>query len=320
MDARPPSVMRNTPMARRILIWLTYGLGTVAVVLLIALISVYALSERRRHKQYAITPKPLVIPTDAASVARGRHLASAIGKCVECHGEKLEGTVMIDDAALGRVSAPNLTRGTGGVGRILTDADFTRAIRHGVGPNGRPLMIMPSQDFIELTDSDLAAVIAYVKSVPQVDNVLPDSRIGPVGRALLVAGKLPMFPAEQIDHSRASVTPIAEGPTAGYGGYLVRVGCAGCHGATLAGGPVPAGDPSWPPAANLTVAGPTKSWSETDFRTLLRTGYRPDSTPVNQAMPWRTAGRMTDDEIRAVWLYLRSIPGQLTGGTQTAAR
>ncbi|MEO6526193.1 MAG: cytochrome c [Gemmatimonadaceae bacterium] len=302
-------------MIRRILTWLAIGLTGVVAVLLVAVLVVYALSERRWHKQYAITPKPLVIATDAASLARGAHLVSAIGKCVECHGERLEGTVMIDDAALGHVTAPNLTRGTGGVGRILTDADYIRAIRHGVGPNGRPLIIMPAQDFIEFTDGDLAAVIAYVKSVPPVDNVLPDSRIGPIGRALLVAGKLPLFPVEHIEHARASVTPVPVGTTAEYGGYLVRVGCAGCHGATLAGGPVKAGDPSWPPAANLTVAGSTRAWSEADFRTLLRTGYRPDSTPVNQAMPWPTIGRMTDDEIRAVWLYLRSIPGRPTGGT-----
>ena len=308
-------------MTRRILTWLGYGLGGVVALLLVAVIAVYLLSERRGKKQYAITPKPLVIPSDSASLARGAHLANAIGKCVECHGEKLQGTVMIDDPALGRVSALNLTRGAGGVGKDLTDADLVRAIRHGVGPDGRPLLIMPSQDFIELTDEDLASVIAYVKSVPPVDNVLPSSRIGPVGRALLVAGKLPIYPAENIDHSRPSAPPIPEGGTAEYGGYLVRVGCAGCHGSTLAGGPVPGGPPDWPPAANLTVAGSTKSWTEADFKKLLRTGLRPSGTPVNTAMPWKFTGRMTDEEIHAVWLYLRSVPPQPTGGTsQTASR
>jgi mono/diheme cytochrome c family protein len=268
-------------MTRRILAWLGYGLAGAVTLLLIAAIAVYSLSERRGRKQYAIAPKTLVIPSDSASLARGAHVVSAIGKCVECHGEKLQGTVMFDDPALGRVSALNLTRGTGGVGKILTDADLVRAIRHAVGPSGRPLLIMPSQDFIELSDQDLASVIAYVKSVPPVDNILPASKIGPLARALLVAGKLPIYPAERIDHSRASPAPIAEGASAEYGGYLARVGCIGCHGPTLAGGPIAAGDPSWPPAANLTAAGPTKTWSETDFRNLLRTGRRPDGSPYS---------------------------------------
>src|SRR5207245_1631496 len=114
---------------------------------------------------------------------------------------------------------------------------------------------------------------------------------------LLLAGKLPVYPAEKIDHSRPSPARIAPAGTAEYGGYLARVGCAGCHGPTLAGGPVAAGDPSWPPAANLTPSGSTKTWSEDDFRKLIRTGNRPDGSPVNPAMPWKTARLMTDEEI-----------------------
>jgi mono/diheme cytochrome c family protein len=303
------------------LIWLAYGSGGLAALMLVVVIAVYVLSEKRARKTYAITPKPIVVPTDSASVARGAHIATAIGKCVDCHGAKFEGTVMFDSPALGSVSALNLTRGIGGVGRLLTDADFVRAIRHGVGPNGLPLMIMPAQDFIELTDADLGAVIAYIRSLPAVDNVLPESHMGPLGRALLVAGKMPIFPAEQIDHTRPIPAPITPSATAEYGGYLVRVGCAGCHGPALAGGPIATGDPSWPPAANLTPSGSTKSWSEADFKKLLRTGRRPDDTPVNAAMPWKLAGKMTDDEIHAVWMYLRSIPSQPTGGvTLTAGR
>ena len=259
-------------MTRRILTWLGYVLGGAAALLIVAAIAVFVKSEQRAHQVYTLEPYPLVIPADSASLKRGAHIANAIGKCVECHGEKLEGSVMIDDAKLGLVAARNLTRGTGGVGRILTDADLIRAIRHAVGPDGRPLMIMPSEDFIELSDSDLGAVVAYVKSVAPVDNVLPESKLGPLGRALLVAGKLPIFPAERIDHARKAAPPIPEAATAEYGGYLARVGCIGCHGPTLAGGPVPASDPSWPPAANLTIAGPTKSWSEAQFGDLLPTG------------------------------------------------
>jgi mono/diheme cytochrome c family protein len=300
-------------MLARWLARLGIALGVVFVMLVIATVVVYAMSERRLNKTYAIAPKPLVLPTDSVSIARGAHLVQAIGMCVECHGEKLDGQVMFD-GPLGLVAARNLTRGMGGVGSLLTDADYIRAIRHGVSPDGRALMIMPAQDYVHFSDDDLAAVIAYVKSVPPADNVPPDSKIAPLGRALLVAGALPLLPAERINHAAASPPPVQPGGTKEYGAYITRIACKGCHGPALAGGPIEAGDPSWPPASNLTVSGPTKLWSEADFVKLMRTGRRPDSIPVNAAMPWKNAGRMTDDELHAVWTYLRSLPGRATGG------
>jgi mono/diheme cytochrome c family protein len=283
------------------------------VLLMIAAIAVYALSERRINRHYAITPPPIVLPTDSASLAKGEHLVRSIGMCVECHGEKLDGRVMFD-GPMAMVAARNLTRGTGGVESLLTDADYVRAIRHGVAPDGRPLMVMPSQDYAKLSEADLAAVIAYLKTIPASDNIIPDSRIEPMGRALFMAGQLPLFAAQRIDHDGPFPPPVPRGGTKEYGAYIARVACRGCHGPVYAGGPVEAGDPSWAPASNLTVAGPTKSWSEADFVKLLRTGRRPDGVPVNGAMPWRSAGRMSDEEIHALWTYLRSLPGRVNGG------
>jgi len=301
--------------------WLTrlgIALGVLVVLLIVAAIAVYGLSERHLSKTYDIKPKPLAIASDSASLDRGAHLAQSVGMCVECHGEHLEGQV-VSDGPLGLIAAPNLTRGTGGRGTLLTDADYVRAVRHGVAPDGRALMVMPSQDYMSFSEADLAAVIAYVKSVPPADNVVPDSKLAPLGRALLVAGKLPLFSAERIDHAAPSPAPVAPGGTKEYGAYLARVACKGCHGPAYAGGPVLAGDPSWPPASNLTVSGPTKTWNEEDFFRLMRTGRRPDSVPVNAAMPWKSAGRMTDQELHAVWSYLRSIPGRVNGASGQSA-
>ncbi|MDA1080409.1 MAG: hypothetical protein O2973_01840 [Gemmatimonadetes bacterium] len=104
-----------------------------------------------------------------------------------------------------------------------------------------------------------------------------------------------------------------EGPTADYGAYIARVGgCHGCHGETLSGGPIPAGDPSWPPAANLTPTGIGR-YSETAFNTPLRTGLRPDGSEVNVAMPIRWSKEMTDVEIKAVWEFLRGVPAKEFG-------
>jgi cytochrome c553 len=302
--------------------WLGW-LGLVATgligIVLVCAAAVYGFSEARYRKQWTVTPASISIPNDSLAVARGDHIVHSLAGCVDCHGENLAGKKMIDDPAFGRVYSINLTRGKGGAASSLSDADFVRAIRHGIGPNGRALKIMPSRDYDNFSDEDLAAVIAYLKSLPAIDNEMPSSSVGPLARALMVAGKMSMLNAERIDHDRhhpASVTPAVTAP---YGNYLASVGCKGCHGPLLAGGPIADAPPDWPPAANLTPAGELKDWSEADFRNLLRTGKRPNGIPVNDIMPWKIVGKMTDDEIGAIWLYLKSLPSQPTPGVQKLA-
>lgn len=293
---------------------LAYAATGLVALVVVAVLAVYAFSEVRLRKQFAVAAKPLAIPTDSAALARGAHLAQSIAGCIGCHGDKLEGKPVIDNPAIGRIVAVNLTSGKGGIGGMRSDADYVRAIRHGIAANGRGLKIMPSSDYMNLSDADLAAIISYVKSLPPVDNELPSQRVGPVGRALLVAGKLPLIHAERIDHGRVtSAVPAAA--TAEYGGYLAGIGCKGCHGPALAGGKISDGDPAWPPASNLTPAGSTKNWTEAEFRMLLREGKRPGGFSVNEAMPWRMHRNMTDDEISALWLYLKSIPAAPTPGS-----
>jgi mono/diheme cytochrome c family protein len=293
---------------KRWLKWTGYAVGGIAGILVLSAAGVYGASEVRYRRQYAITPPALTIPTDSATVARGAHLATSIGGCVDCHGENLAGNTVFASPALGSVYATNLTRGKGGVGGVLSDVEFQRAIRHGIAPDGRPLKVMPSSDYINLSDADLAAIIAYIKTLPPVDKEMPASTMGPLGRALFVAGKLPILHAERIDHERGHIASVEPAATAGYGAYLAAVGCKGCHGPALAGGKIIDGAPDWPPAANLTPAGPTKGYSEDDFRRVLREGKRPNGVSVNDVMPWRLTKRLSDDEIHAIYLYLRSLP------------
>ena len=304
---------------KRGLKWLVYGLGGLGGVVIIAVCAIYGVSEMRFRKQYALTPPSLVIPTDSASLARGEHLANTTAFCVDCHGENLAGNTVVDQPILGRVFATNLTRGKGGVG-LLSDADYIRAIRHGVAPTGTALKVMPSSVYMNLSDEDLASIIAFVKSVPAVDKEHPAISMGPLGRALFVAGKMPVLHAEQIDHERKHLAAVPRAPTAGYGAYLASIGCKGCHGPALAGGPIADGPPDWPPAANLTPAGPTKEYSEADFTKILREGKRPNGIVVNDAMPWRLTKKLTDDEIHAIYLYLKSLPAQATPGVQAVAK
>jgi mono/diheme cytochrome c family protein len=292
---------------------LLYAVGGIVTLLLITAAGVYGYSEARMRKQYDLTPTPLVIGTDSQIVARGQHIVQTFGGCVDCHGENLAGMVMMSDPAMGTLSSANLTGGKGGVGAARSDADFVRAIRHGIGKNGRALRIMPSADYVSLSSEDLAAVIAYVKSRPAVDNELPVTSIGPVARALFVAGKMPLLHAEQIDHTSPIRASVPVGGTVEYGSYLAAVGCTGCHGPALAGGKIETGPPDWPQAANLTPSGSTKSWTEADFIRLWREGKRPDGSPVNEVMPWKLTKQLSDEELHALYLYLRSIPALPTG-------
>lgn len=305
---------------RRFVRWLGLILAVLVVVAIVALGAVYAVSGWRMNRTYAIAEEAVAIPpaSDEEAIERGRYLVEAITKCADCHGENLGGEVFNDDALFGRLIADNLTGGAGGVAGSYTDADWIRAIRHGVGPNGKPLLFMPSQEYYALSDADLGALIAYVKSVPPVDNAdLPSNRAGPLARGLFLAGQLDLLPAELIDHDAPrSVSPPA-GRTVAYGEYLATTGgCIGCHGPGFSGGPIPGAPPEIPPAKNLTPDDATGlgTWTIADFEIALRTGKRPDGTAISEFMPWKSAGKMNDQDLEAVWLFLQSLPAKPAGG------
>jgi mono/diheme cytochrome c family protein len=288
-------------------------LAGLVLVLVLAVGAVYAISESKLTRSIAVPTETVAVPTDIASVQRGQHLAAAVATCIDCHGPTLGGTVFVDDPALGRVVAPNLTRGRGGVGTTLSDADFVRALRHGVDPSGRPLLIMPSDDYAHFSDSDLGAIIAYVRSLPPVDNVLPGSELRALGRVLFAAGQLPLQAADNIDHlaPRPPAPQLAVTPE--YGQYLAsNAGCPSCHGPGLSGGKIPQAPPDALPAANITPAG-IGNWTEAEFIKALRTGMRPDGRVLSTFMPWPFYAQMTDDELKAIWRFLQAVPPRATG-------
>jgi mono/diheme cytochrome c family protein len=288
-------------------------LKRVAVVVLGLLVGVVAVlasvvyfgSEARLRKRYEVAVAPLAIPTDAATIERGWHLVNNVNGCASCHADNLGGQVFLDiPPAL--LVATNITSGAGGIGGTYTDADWIKAIRHGVRPDGTPILFMPSQNLRHITDADLAAIIAYIKTVPAVDNQLAASELRPLGRALLVAGQLPFISAEQIDYQTPLPAAQPPGRTVEYGGHLTRVAlCVDCHTNNLSGAPFEEGAP---PAANLTPGGELAGWLEEDFIKVIRTGIAPGGRQINEAMPWQEYGGMTDDELGAIYRYLQSLP------------
>jgi mono/diheme cytochrome c family protein len=293
-------------MTRTILRWAGRLLAAVLVLALAGAGVVYAASERKLRRTYDTTVDSVRVPSDAASIARGEHLVRNVIDCTLCHGEDLGGAVYSSSPAIGTVAGPNLTHGKGGLGADYADMDYVRAVRRGVRRDGRSLIVMPSEVFTHLSQEDLGAVIAFLKQVPSVDRDVPKSGFGPVGRALLAAGKMNILVAGKTPR----ITPPASVPsdtTAAYGKYIADIsGCHGCHGYGLSGGPV-AGPPGLPPASNLTPAG-IGTWTEADLTRALREGRRPDGSQLDEFMPWKVFRGMTDAEIHAIWLYLKSVP------------
>jgi mono/diheme cytochrome c family protein len=265
--------------------------------------------ERRLDRIYPVDAPGLPVLETSEALARGRHLVRTVAQCTTCHGDDLSGRPMADDLWLGRLFAPNLTPGEGGI-RDYGTRDFVSSIRHGVGPDGRPLLVMPSQYLFQLSDADLAAVIAYLRSLPAVDRVTPDRRLGPVSVLALLTGRAPdLIPAELLSQQPTRMPAPAPQDTADYGLYLVEVsGCKVCHRDDLSGGLHPLSLPGEPPPPDLRAGGPLATWSERDFVIALRTGITPDGRRLDDAwMPWKSFSRMNDVELRAIWRGLRSL-------------
>lgn len=282
-------------------------LGIILFAIIITAV-VVIVSNQRLAQTYDIPASALAlaIPSNGPAIARGRHLAVITG-CTDCHTKDLGGQVFLDVPPFLLV-APNLTRGAGGLGATFGDADFVRAIRHGVAPNGRAFLVMPAQHFNYLSDADLSSIIAYVKSVPPVNRELPAESVRPLGRLLLALNQLPPTPAVEIDHAAPHLRVMQPAVSVEYGRYLANAsGCTGCHRADLAGGPIAGLPPSAPHAQNITPAGIGK-WSDADFFRAIRTGTRPDGTRMDTLMPWPDFAQMTDTELNAILRFLRSVP------------
>lgn len=270
--------------------------------------AVYGMSERRLSARYTVTPEsPSPAAADSVLQARGRHVAESLAKCVDCHSSDFGGGIVIDAPPVGHIEATNLTTGNGGVLAEYDDGALERAIRHGIAKDGRSLLVMPSSEYNHLADNDVAALIAYIRSRPSVNRTHAPSTIGPVLRAMWIAGKVDPMPAAVIAHDAPHLKTAPVGNSVETGMYIAQNGCAGCHGATYSGGPIPGGPPDWKPAANITPTGIGR-YSLENFRTILREGKRPDGSVVDSMMPVKATRQMTDDEIEAVFKFLNKVP------------
>lgn len=294
--------------------WFGIGALTVVVLMLIGIGFVYWKSSRVIDKAYPATDFSLDLPpADSTALARGRHLAVTRG-CVECHGPDLAGVPLVDAMPMAYVPSSNLT--PAGVGATYSDSDWIRAIRHGIGPDGKSFWVMPSSAYTRLSPSDLSSLIAYLRSLDPVERTFPPKQFGPIGRMLIARGEMKLT-AEKVDHDLPFRAAPPAGPTADYGEYVIYV-CRHCHGADLNGGLIE-GPPGSPPSANLTPSEEgIAHYGEGDLLRALREGRRPDGTELDaQAMPWQAFSAMTDTEIEAMWAYLQTLDPLPTGGAES---
>jgi len=280
--------------------------------LAIAVPTVYWRSEAILGHDFSISDAELVLAIEPGPdrVGRGQHIASAIAQCQFCHGGDLSGSPVIDDPWLGRLFTPNLTRGEGGIGSAYSEADWVRAIRFGVRRNGRSLLLQPSEHLSAMSDLDLAAVISYMSQLPAVDSHQPSTRFGPLIRFGMTVGLTPdLLSAPMVDRSRKSPRDVSAERTVDYGAYLTDIGnCRFCHRADLSGGLHPLAQPGEPVPPDLRRNGSMAGWSRKEFARAMREGWTPDGRRLDtEFMPWPAFAGLSDLEVDALWLYLRSI-------------
>jgi len=292
---------------KKVFKWIGIVLGSLVGLIVVAGVVLNLMGNARLNKKYDFPASNIAIPADAASIEYGKHRAETL--CEGCHGPDLSGIEKWFNAGpLGTVDSANLTSGNGGAGQeYKTDQDYVNAIRHGIDPEGLPIFMPAVASTSHLSDEDLGAIIAYVKSVPPVDHKTNGHQFTPLARILLAAGKLGKLPVEAVSHD-IHVTAPARGVSVEYGGYLVETNdCRVCHGPQLNGGPYP--DPTITLISpNLTPGGEVGLWTEEQFINTLRTGTAPSGHQLGEHMPWKTYKLMTDDELKAIFMYLHSIP------------
>ena len=280
--------------------WVAVAAGTVVTVVatvaaVILALGLYRLRERDDHPLTDIE-----VTASAAALERGERLARA---CAGCHSSTRELPLDGSDdnflEGLGTLHAPNLTPG-GPLGD-RSDGRIARAIREGVGVDGRPLLIMPSAFFHAMSDDDVAAIIAYLRTEPEIDDEVPEREIGPMGTLLIGAGMFPLAVQEPIDDE---VEPPDTDDDEEWGEYTATImACAECHGDDFRGRNVGDG-PQGPDIAHFA-----DDWTAEEWRDTIRTGVDPEDNELDpDEMPWEEySAALTDGELEAIRVYVRTF-------------
>ncbi|UUZ76785.1 c-type cytochrome [Polaromonas sp. P1(28)-13] len=290
--------------------WIAGSLGLTVLLVAGAAVVGTQLAERKRMRQVNVPVQPVAYTSDAQALERGKYLFQSRG-CVDCHGANGGGRDFVNDGKGTRIAGPNIT--PDGVVAGYKPEDWVRTIRHGVKPDGRPALIMPSEDYNRFTNEDLAALVAHVRSLPPQKGGSAVVELPLPAWVLYGFGAIPDA-AQRIDHSLPPSTPVAAAVTVQHGAYVANM-CIGCHGEKLSGGKIPGGPPDWPAAANITPGEGSAMGRYKDaaqFMAMMRSGKRPDGTAI-QVMPFGSLSVMNDVDTLALYAYLQTVPARPAG-------
>jgi mono/diheme cytochrome c family protein len=273
---------------------------------LIGLLSIIAVVGMVKANTPRTAPIPdLKVAGTPEQIERGKHIANAF--CTSCHSVSKElplagGVDLGEDfpIPLGSFVSSNLT--PAGPLKNWSDGEIFRAIRNGVDRDSRGLFVMSNFRGRNLSDEDIQALVAYLRSQPAVTTEIVDPPDQPslLGFIMLGAGMLPAGQPPMTD----VITAPSKGPNVEYGEYILSYqDCRDCHGEDLLGGQEGQLAPFGP---NLKLV---KGWTQEQFIATLRTGVDPSDHALDPAkMPWKSIGRMDDEELTAIYLYLSNLP------------
>ena len=267
------------------------------------------------RRQFERTPERL---------ARGRYLVVGLVGCEVCHspkdwnthgapnlpGMELAGQILPLPGLPGTVVASNLTPDPETGAANWTDDQIARSIREGIGHDGRTIFpMMPYAAYRALSDEDVASIVVYLRSIPPVHNPLPPTRVNFPVNYLIRNAPQPL--SGPVSGPGPQATPIERGK------YLVAIGC-GCHTPTDRKGPIRGlehggGEVLNGPWGEVTSANITPDASgigyfdEALFLQAMRTGFV-KARKLNSIMPFGEFTNLTDDDLKAIFAYLRSVP------------
>jgi mono/diheme cytochrome c family protein len=281
---------------RRLLRWAVWSFAAILLLALLAVAAVYLASERILRRTYPVGLTAITLPNDSTALVEGGRLARVRGCFGGCHGERFEGKVFFDEPGVARLVAPNLTQAAA----RWSDPELARIVRHGVRPNGRSVFSMPAHTFSSLSESDLGAILAFLRHAPPEPGLQAELDARWLGRLGLVLGKY-RPEAELIPHDSIRPPKATPREPLAHGRYLARTICTECHGGDLHG----AADGSTP---DLRIAA---AYSPQTFARLLREGVPLDQRQLG-LMGRVARGRfryLTDVEISDLYQYLRTLRG-----------
>ena len=277
--------------------WTGIVLGGLLLAVAAAVAWVYASIGEDLDRTYVFNVAAVPVPTAPEDVEEGARLARRRGCNDGCHGDGTAGSIWMEFPDGSKLVAPDL----GAKAQHYSDSDFARLLRHGVRPDGTSVIaIMPSNMFYHLSDEDMGRIIAFLRTREPADP-LPESRWGPIGRAMLYYYRSVfenIVVADAYDHAAARPDPNSDDPLE-RGRYLALTVCTECHGDDLRGFP----------QESIPTLAVVAAYSREQFGHLVRTG-EPIGGRELDLMAEVAVGRFahfTDAEVDDLYAFLRTL-------------